>query len=421
MRINKFYFLLLLLFVACNNSPQTDKTENRIDSLPQNEVPPKTSTNEVIKNETDENSIPKVDISNVQNTTEIKLSDLGQVDIQYIPLETKASSLFVETFNTKLQFGKDAYYINGNNKLLKFSLNGNFEREIGLRGNGPNEYHSLMDYSIDNVNNWVCVLCYINHKIYVYDTSGNFVKAFDCPEKTTKIICNEGKILCGIENLGDSEYSFILIDYDGQIIDKYPNKNKYKIGKIPNFTDEFFYYSRDDKLFIKETHSDTIFSFEDSQLKPYLILNRGNKRFPTELRISNSMEQGYNNMLESFKYICEKTVLETDSYIYSNFTYNGEDHCYLVSKNGSNPFFKVSASGIINDIDGGPNIWVKASKDENNLFSWIEAYELIEYVNSTEFQNSTPQYPEKKAELEELANSLDENDNPVLMFVKLKE
>ena len=30
-------------------------------------------------------------------------------------------------------------------------------------------------------------------------------------------------------------------------------------------------------------------------------------------------------------------------------------------------------------------------------------------------------YPEKKKQLEELANSLNENDNPVLMLVKLKE
>jgi len=30
-------------------------------------------------------------------------------------------------------------------------------------------------------------------------------------------------------------------------------------------------------------------------------------------------------------------------------------------------------------------------------------------------------HPEKKKELEKLANSLDENDNPVLMLVKLKE
>lgn len=42
-------------------------------------------------------------------------------------------------------------------------------------------------------------------------------------------------------------------------------------------------------------------------------------------------------------------------------------------------------------------------------------------VDTKAFKTSTPKFPEKKKELEKLAYSLDENDNPVLMFVKLKE
>ena len=55
------------------------------------------------------------------------------------------------------------------------------------------------------------------------------------------------------------------------------------------------------------------------------------------------------------------------------------------------------------------------------IVSWFEPYQLKMYVASETFKNSTPKYPEKKKELEELAASIDENDNPVLMHVKLKE
>jgi hypothetical protein len=48
-------------------------------------------------------------------------------------------------------------------------------------------------------------------------------------------------------------------------------------------------------------------------------------------------------------------------------------------------------------------------------------YKLKDLISSDDFKNSTPKYPEKKKYLEKLANSLDENDNPVLMLVKLKE
>lgn len=50
----------------------------------------------------------------------------------------------------------------------------------------------------------------------------------------------------------------------------------------------------------------------------------------------------------------------------------------------------------------------------------IQPYELKDFLNLEEVQNYTPQYPEKKKELEELANSLNEDDNPILMLVKMK-
>jgi len=51
----------------------------------------------------------------------------------------------------------------------------------------------------------------------------------------------------------------------------------------------------------------------------------------------------------------------------------------------------------------------------------VFSYELKAHISTESFKNSTPKYPEKKKELEKLAYSLDENDNPVLMLVKLKE
>jgi hypothetical protein len=46
---------------------------------------------------------------------------------------------------------------------------------------------------------------------------------------------------------------------------------------------------------------------------------------------------------------------------------------------------------------------------------------LRAYVLSNEFKNTTPKYPEKKKELEKLANRLTETDNLVLTLVRLKK
>ncbi len=77
--------------------------------------------------------------------------------------------------------------------------------------------------------------------------------------------------------------------------------------------------------------------------------------------------------------------------------------------------------GLINDLDGGPNILPQTVKDNNTLVAWIEAIQLKNYIASETFKNSKPKYPGKKKELEKLANSLKETDNPVLVLVSLKK
>jgi hypothetical protein len=51
----------------------------------------------------------------------------------------------------------------------------------------------------------------------------------------------------------------------------------------------------------------------------------------------------------------------------------------------------------------------------------INPYQIKTLVMNNEFKNSISKYPEKKKELEKLANSLKETDNPVLMIVRLKK
>ena len=46
--------------------------------------------------------------------------------------------------------------------------------------------------------------------------------------------------------------------------------------------------------------------------------------------------------------------------------------------------------------------------------------QLKAHVASDAFIKSTPKFPGKKKELEELANSLKDTDNPVLIMIKLK-
>jgi hypothetical protein len=82
--------------------------------------------------------------------------------------------------------------------------------------------------------------------------------------------------------------------------------------------------------------------------------------------------------------------------------------------------YQLEPLGIENDIDGGINFAPMYSPNERTLVSWFNAMDLKAHVASEGFKNSKPKYPEKKKELEALANRLKDTDNPVLMVVTME-
>jgi hypothetical protein len=92
------------------------------------------------------------------------------------------------------------------------------------------------------------------------------------------------------------------------------------------------------------------------------------------------------------------------------------DFCKPTTTN--NPLF---TSGLYNDIDGGPRFFPTKQVNDSTMLMWVKANELKDHVASDDFKKTTVKYPEKKKELEKLANSLKETDNPVLMFVTFRK
>jgi len=100
--------------------------------------------------------------------------------------------------------------------------------------------------------------------------------------------------------------------------------------------------------------------------------------------------------------------------------YNKETNDLIFCKptDTDNPLF---TSGLYNDIDAGPRFFPAKQVNDSTLMMWIAPGQLKEHVASDDFKNNIPKFPEKKKQLEELAGSLSEFDNPVLMFVTLRK
>jgi hypothetical protein len=81
---------------------------------------------------------------------------------------------------------------------------------------------------------------------------------------------------------------------------------------------------------------------------------------------------------------------------------------------------RLFTSGLYNDFDAGPRFFPQKQINDSTMAMFIEVKQLKEHIASDDFRKNNPKFPEKKEELEDLVNSLNEFDNPVLMFVTIK-
>jgi len=417
----KIRFLKLLpLFagIAITNYSYSKSEKHKKDFTEINYSKPK-GTNYLNKD-----SILVFNIDKPGNISDISLSELGFKDIEYIPLETKKECLIGNIY--KLYTGTDFYLVHNFGNILKFSSDGTFIAKIGKQGRGPREFQNAQSVSVNPENGNIFVLSAWENKIYIHSPDGKFIKTIPAPSNTTNLICLDNNILCYSRNqTGSVENSFDVIDYEGKFIKSFPNKYKYQMGKLQaGFMNEFFNFFQNRQLYVKEFHSDTIFIFRNLNFEPKIILNSGGKRLPPQIRNINYEGESKTK----FKpYLYDFNLSAAGNYLLNIINYKGEFYRIVANEMNDSRQVRFSNGKLMNDIDGGPDVDFSSNTDlackanENQIIRWINAIELKQYIASNEFKNSTPKYPEKKKALEKLANSLNENDNPVLMLVKLKE
>ena len=130
------------------------------------------------------------------------------------------------------------------------------------------------------------------------------------------------------------------------------------------------------------------------------------------------------------QYYSPHLFIETNRFLINRYNYKGKYAYAFIDKRNYKTYIsffewkKGFRGGIANNLDGGLMFFPMNYFVENEfeyLAAVINPYELKAHVASEAFKTFTPKYLEKKRELEKLANRLKEDDNPVLMLVKLKE
>ncbi len=126
-------------------------------------------------------------------------------------------------------------------------------------------------------------------------------------------------------------------------------------------------------------------------------------------------------------YVTIDQVFETRPFMTIRYSfYRGKNGCVLVDRHNHVSYLSYwernGSGGIENDLDGGTKFLPKGYFEENGreyLIGLVDPVTLKTRIAGSKFRNIIPKYPEKKAELERLADKLKDTDNPILVLVRL--
>jgi len=347
----------------------------------------------------------------------VHLSDFTN-EITYIPIDNEilfGGPLRIELSNNEIFVGTN------NEGIIRYDRNGIFLNEIGSRGRGPGEYQFTGKFTIDQDNEVIYI--YDNHSIIIYNFHGEFINQFslkDYDDYFNDIYYLNGKIfLIRWISFGYAKYNWLIIDTSGKLLE-------YQLNHLPQFRTGFggrggLVKSRNGLYYWNE-FNDTVFFIQETIVEPFMLFDNFKSRKP----IADIPPE------KNHEYFTPLRISNIGEYFILHYALNRRSVITLIDKKDGS-VYKINEGaetsignlpGIKNDIDGGVSfhpLFQSVSDNNEYLISWVPALYLIKHTETESFINSTPKYPEKKKELEALAASLDENDNPVLMLVKLKE
>ena len=345
----------------------------------------------------------------------ISLNEIAD-DILYIPLDNSYPVSLIYNY----YFINNSIYINTKDVgILKYDRKGKLIKKIGTIGRGPGEYSRYTKFTVDNKEETVYVQDSGN-RIQVYEGNGNFLRSISIQEYGGNIdlvsFFDSKLFVFNYLSFGDARYNWIVLDTLGNFI-----KTKERANPIfrSNWNGRSGTYYVNNSLCYWNVYNDTVYIISsDLNVKASFLISPGEHRIPRAEIDTQKLPQ----------YILIQSIIETEKYIMIRYFFANEQLFALIEKKSWKTFIcnldRDNNSGIINNLDGGAEFLPAYYFKENSIeymIGLLDVFQLKTHVASEAFKNSKPKYPEKKKELEKLANSLQDTDNPVLMLVRLKK
>jgi len=364
------------------------------------------------------NPVHVIQYEQIQDTVQIKLSQLAE-DLRFIPLETKEECLF----GSAKYFVYDKYIIviERNKRIMQFSGDGKFIRQICRYGQGPREFQGPV-IAVDEEHDILFLGDGIKSYIMSWDlNTGAFIKEIPNPYKgKLKRIhyTQEGTLLIA-PIVGDRESGKFYLweqDLDGNIIRQIeapPTK-----GWVDSDTDILLYTNGKGYNYLP-VDADTVFRVDEERLTPSWFIDLGKKNEDLDNKPGHrSFTYGF----ESARFFSGRvyTLEKVDMIKYEGgvgYTTNGKHEYLTLDKKTGEIYLNQK---IYNDFVAEETTlsWFGAQSNQT-IHLQIMADHLVEHAEKV-LEDSKAD-PKVKSRLKKLLDQVDIEDNPILIVGRLRK
>ncbi len=382
--------------------------------------------------------------NNVGKSRKVVLSEVAE-SIEYIPFETTEESILGIPVMGGLIYENGKFFIFQKGNYLKiFNSSGKYLSLFNKQGKGPKEYMSLYNVSINSCAKVISIRS--AEKIVEYSVSGEYLRTINLPDEKSlqdvhytgysKIGYNYYILSTSIEShRSNLNYSAFLFDSTSKVLIKipYPKEEKEFVikldlkGSASNQISPLLFKYKDCVRIINGTNENVVSINKDLQVDTVFRFNYG------KYNVKNYPES-YNLRIDEQPFLqIHYKIFESSSFLFMRFKtgklpFKPWEFKTKFGKIGSSPiscsiFNKktgqfsfidqcgVDEFGLIDDFEGGPAFWPLYISQDDYMVSYIDALKFIEYAQTHKVSDK----------FKKIADSLNENSNPVVVLVKLKE
>ncbi len=369
-----------------------------------------------------DNSFPlTIVIDDIPMRDNVKLTDLIS-DYEYVPLETSEKSLVGDIHSMALD--KDRIFIQEFNfkKLHIFNRKGDFINAISAKGQGPGEFTEILGFTLDRDKQHVIIAA--DFKIMTFDYNGNFIKEFKLRIGVWAIgYTGEDKLLIYSGHSGftgsisdSTYYQTVIVDLATEKIIRYalPYNSNIDLINDTGFWRNISSSDTDDQ-YLSIPYKDTVWLASGDSISVAYIIDFGEDGLPDNYEDEYLSKEKYSSSSlrelaakENWRRLNGAGITYSKNILYFYYSSKGKYPQVFYDLNTRKSFQVKNA--IENDLDGSRNVSPRTTF--NGKF--------VSLINPSTLKANVADGKVTEERIIQLAESLKEEDNPVIRLMTFK-